>query len=79
MSPRTLIHTLYPRLLALHDLENDVAVPVHVSGEHGDGDGELVLRMPSCMRDAYHFMEGHGVYLIGGLLHSRLSVRSSCE
>lgn len=50
------MHHLYPRLMALHDLDDEIALPKPGSGE---------IEMPSLMRDSHLFMEGHGVYLIG--------------
>lgn len=55
MSIRTLIHHLYPQLLALHDLEDNTALP-NESGR---------IHIPSSMRNSYHFMEANGIYLIG--------------
>lgn len=51
---------LYPRMLAVHDLNDEIALP--------DANGKLDL--PSLMRDSHLFMESHGVYIIGnnGLL-----------
>ncbi|KAF8905249.1 protein transporter SEC24 [Gymnopilus junonius] len=62
MSPRTLMHYLYPRLLALHDLDDTIALPQLVTND--DGTTTEKILMPSSMRDSYYFMEAHGVYLI---------------
>jgi len=65
MNPRTLIHYLYPRLVALHDLDTEIALPQMV--ETPEGTVIERVRMPSNMRNSYHFMEASGVYLIGML------------
>ena len=57
MSARSIMHHLYPRMLALHDLNDTIALP--------DANGRV--DMPSLMRDSHLFMESHGVYLIGEL------------
>jgi protein transport protein SEC24 len=51
-----LMQYLYPRLLALHDLRDDVAIPHPETGK---------VQWPTLMRASHIYMEGHGVYLIG--------------
>jgi protein transport protein SEC24 len=58
MNVRSIMHHLYPRMLALHDLDDEIALP-----KEGTGGVEL----PSLMRNSHLFMEGNGVYLIGKL------------
>jgi protein transport protein SEC24 len=60
------MHYLYPRLVALHDLDNEIALPHMV--ETPEGTVIEKVRLPSCMRGSYFFMEASGVYLIGALL-----------
>ncbi|KAG5654425.1 hypothetical protein H0H81_002614 [Sphagnurus paluster] len=55
MAIRTLTHYIYPQVMALHDLEDDVALP--------DQDGHT--RFPVVMRDSHMFMEAHGLYVAG--------------
>ncbi|KAH9886074.1 sec24-like protein [Cubamyces lactineus] len=54
MSARGIMFHLYPRMLAVHDLNDTIALP--------DANGNI--DMPSLMRDSHLFMEAHGVYLI---------------
>jgi hypothetical protein len=66
MNPRDLIYFLYPRLLALHDLDDQIALPFAVDDIIGGETQELTpISMPSCMRNGHYFMEAGGIYLIG--------------
>lgn len=69
MSPRDLIYFLYPRLLALHDLDDQIALPFAiedtVDGEMQAQMEQTPISMPSSMRNGHYFMEAGGVYLIG--------------
>lgn len=65
MSARALMFYLYPRLLALHDLDDTIALPQLLQNE--DGTFSERILMPSCMRDTYFDMQAGGIYLIGGL------------
>ncbi|KAG6873179.1 hypothetical protein C0995_001789 [Termitomyces sp. Mi166 len=56
MPIRSLIHYIYPQLMALHDLEDDAALPYD--------DGSNRIRIPSVMRSSHTFMEANGIYLI---------------
>lgn len=52
---RSTAHHIYPRLMALHDLDDTIALP--------DANGSI--SMPALMRDSHFFMQAHGIYLIG--------------
>lgn len=56
MSVRSIMHFLYPPLLALHDLAEDAGLPDPTTGR---------IVLPDIMRDSHLYMEAHGVYLIG--------------
>lgn len=56
MNLRSLIYTLYPCVIAIHDLSDDVAFPDPVTGR---------IEIPSAMRASHIYMEGHGLYLMG--------------
>jgi len=72
MGPCTLMYYLYPRLLALHDLDDKAALPQVVENE--DGSTSIKVVMPSCMRGGYYFMEGGGIYLMGRRFFRQLDV-----
>jgi protein transport protein SEC24 len=50
------MYHLYPRLLAVHDLDATIALPHSETG---------VVEMPSLMRGSHVFMQENGIYLIG--------------
>ncbi|THH07856.1 hypothetical protein EW146_g9184 [Bondarzewia mesenterica] len=54
LSVRATMFYLYPRLLAIHDLDDQIALP----------NAEGWVEMPSLMRASHLFMETHGIYLI---------------
>jgi hypothetical protein len=51
------MHHVYPRVLALHDLDDRIALP--------DPDRGGKIMYPTHMRASYGWMEGHGIYLVG--------------
>ncbi|KAM6503346.1 sec24-related protein [Amanita muscaria] len=55
MNLRSLIHYLYPFVIALHDLTDDIALPDPVTGK---------IEFPSPMRASYLYMKGNGMYLM---------------
>lgn len=56
MSVRTAMHSLYPPLMAIHDLDDNIAL------FHPETSS---INMPTLMRNSHTYMEAHGVYLIG--------------
>ena len=82
MSPRDLIYFLYPRLLALHDLDDEIALPFAVDAVDGETQApteQTPISMPSCMRNGHYFMEAGGVYLIGmSFSHSPMAFPFGC-
>jgi protein transport protein SEC24 len=70
LSPRDLLHALYPRLLALHDLDDRIALPEVTTVDEGDTSERQPhyserIQIPSLMRNSHFFMEAGGIYLIG--------------
>jgi len=65
------MHTLYPRLLAVHDLDDQIALPqidtadTLDKGEKNPSPYPEKIQMPSLMRNSYFFMEAGGIYMIG--------------
>ncbi|KAG2008450.1 protein transporter SEC24 [Coprinopsis cinerea AmutBmut pab1-1] len=62
MDLRSLIYRIYPRLLALHDLDQTIALPQERKAE--DGSLFTTISYPSCTRASHYFMESGGIYLI---------------
>ncbi|KAH9946861.1 sec24-like protein [Amylocystis lapponica] len=55
MSVRSTMQHVYPRMLAVHDLDQYIALPDPVSGQ---------IDLPSLMRDSYMFMESYGEMMV---------------
>ncbi|KAI0254641.1 Sec23/Sec24 trunk domain-containing protein [Lactifluus subvellereus] len=54
-SVRSTMYHIYPRMLAVHDLSDSIALPHPETG---------VIKMPSLMRGSHVFMQANGIYLI---------------
>jgi protein transport protein SEC24 len=50
------MYHLYPRMLAVHDLSDSIALPHPETG---------FVKMPSLMRGSHIFMQANGIYLVG--------------
>jgi protein transport protein SEC24 len=59
-SVRSTLYYLYPRMLAVHDLNDSIALPHPETG---------VIKTPSLMRGSHVFMQANGIYLIGQCLN----------
>ncbi|KIK68465.1 hypothetical protein GYMLUDRAFT_35886 [Collybiopsis luxurians FD-317 M1] len=69
MSVRSTIQHLYPRLLALHDLDDAIALPQAIPSAAPDPDGVLIpqaakIELPSAMRASHQWMLANGLYLV---------------
>jgi hypothetical protein len=58
MGATSLLSYLYPRMIAIHDLDEHVGIPDLNSSW---------IPLPTPMRPSYLYMEAHGAYLIGGI------------
>lgn len=56
---------LYPRLLAIHDLKDDIGFPAGPMGR---------LKLPSFMRASYGWMVAEGAYLMSRFIPNQGSV-----
>jgi protein transport protein SEC24 len=50
------MYRLYPRLLAVHDLDANIALPHPETG---------IIEVPSLMRGSHVFMQEDGIYVTG--------------
>ncbi|KAF9267206.1 protein transporter SEC24 [Marasmius fiardii PR-910] len=66
MSARSMIEFIYPLLLAIHDLDDTIALPVPPPPSEGPASAQLVLTLPlpAIMRSTHMEMVANGVYLI---------------
>lgn len=69
MGVRATVQHLYPPLLALHDLEDSIALPDPSTGR---------LSLPALMRNSHVYMESHGIYLIGNTVLRRINSSLTC-